>query len=104
MVPNGRRLADFLSRHVPGWFAMVSFALSPFLIAICVGPLPLPAYFLVPLYVLTLLSLVFFAVSFHFHPLVSVLILILGYVEVYWLIPQWEAKWKKEHESQDGAD
>ena len=77
---------------------MLSWALCPLLAAILMGPMDIPAYVWVPLYAVLLISLVFFAVSFHFHPFLSVSILVFGYFEIYWLLPKWEAKWKRDHE------
>src|SRR5260370_38542623 len=74
MVPVSGVLIDLLSRHIPGWLATLNWGLSLFLIAIVFGPLPLPAFFLVPLYGCLLTSLVFYAVSFHFPPVVSFLV------------------------------
>jgi hypothetical protein len=98
MSPMGRLVAEGLSRRVPGWLALLSWALCPLLAAILMGPLDVQVYVWVPLYAVLLISLVFFAVSFHYHPIISVSILVLGYFEVYWLLPKWQAKWNRDHE------
>jgi len=94
MSPFGQATANALSRHVPGWLAMLIWALCPLLAAILMGPIETPAYIWIPLYAVLLSSLVFFAVSFHFHPYFSLCILVIGYFEVYWFIP----RWNREHE------
>jgi hypothetical protein len=93
-------LTDVLSRRIPGWLAMANWGLSLVLTAICMGPLAMPGYVRITFYALMLLSFVFLPVSLRTHPVVSLSILVLGYAEVYWLIPRWEAKWKREHEPQ----
>jgi hypothetical protein len=98
MSPFGRATADVLSRHVPGWLAILNWALCPLLAALLMGPIDLPAYVWVPLYAVLLVSFAFFAVSFHFHPFISLSLLVFGYFEVYWLLPRWKAKWKYNHD------
>jgi hypothetical protein len=98
ITPYSSVLTEVLSRSIPGWLATLNWGLCLVLAAGCMGPLAIPAYFRVTLYVLLVLSAVFLLVSFHFHPVASVLILVLGYAEIYWLIPWWEAKWNRDHE------
>ena len=89
MSPMGRATADAFSRYIPGWLAMSSWAICPLLAALLMGPLDIPAYLWVPLYAVLLISLTFFAVSFHSHPYISLLILVISYFEIYWLLPKW---------------
>ena len=92
MVPVGRAVADALLQRVPEWLAISSWALCPLLAALLMGPLDIPAYAWMPLYGALLVSLIFYAVSFHFHPFFAAAILLAAYLEIYWLLPKWEAK------------
>jgi hypothetical protein len=78
-----KHLTDVLSGIVAGWVATAAWALALLFAAIVMAPLHRPGYVLIASYALLLLSLVFFPVSLRFHPVLSIVILVLLYVEVY---------------------
>jgi hypothetical protein len=80
-----KHLTDVLSGIVPGWLATAAWAVALLFAAISMAPLPKPGYVLIASYAFLLLSFVFFPVSLRFHPVLSVVILVSLYVEVYWL-------------------
>jgi uncharacterized membrane protein YhdT len=80
-----RHLTDALSGIVPGWLAIAAWALALLFAAIVMAPLARRGYIVIVSCLLLLLSCVFFPVSLRFHPVLSVVILVSLYVEVYWL-------------------
>ena len=96
MTPFSDAITGPLSRIVPGWVAMLNWGVSLVLAAICLGPLAVPTYLRVPLFFLFLVACVFLPVSFRSHPVTSISILVLLYIEAYWLIPRWKSKQRQE--------
>jgi hypothetical protein len=97
IFPYGRAAADTLSGKVPAWLAIANWCVSILLIAVCGGPIEIRALFLIPLYAFLVLSLMLLAVLLHSHLFISLFILCLAGVEMYWLIPKWEAN-RKRHD------
>ena len=91
-VPVSDALTNALARHIPTSVAMLNWAFSLILAAIFFGPLALSAPLWISLYGLFLVSLVFLPLSFRSHHVASITVLVLLYVEVYWLLPKWEDK------------
>jgi hypothetical protein len=93
--PNGP--VEIVSRYVPGWSAVAIWALWLLLIPIGRGPFRVPEYVQVSLAVLFLLTCMLLPVAVRFHPVLSITVLVLGYVEAYWLMPRWKAS-RQQHE------
>jgi hypothetical protein len=89
-VPVSDALTNILARHIPTSVAMLTWAFSLILAAVFFGPLALPASLWIFLYALFLVSLVFLPLSFRSHSIASIAVLVLLYVEVYWLLPKWQ--------------
>jgi Na+/H+ antiporter NhaB len=92
LSPRTLAVADFVTRYIPSWLAPVNWALLLFLLAVCGGPLLKPKYLSLVLNVLLWVSILFFLGSWNFHPSMSPVISVLGFIEWNWVIPQWEAK------------
>jgi hypothetical protein len=89
---------EALSRYIPGWFATLIWALWPILLPIGQGPLDIPVYFRVSLYVSYLISGMFFPVALRFYPFAATFIGCIIMVEYYWVIPRWKKKWNRDLE------
>jgi hypothetical protein len=96
MVPFSDALTSFISPKTPAWVSMLIFSLCLVLAPLCIGPLSISIYVRVPLYALLLASCLFYPVSFRMHPAVAIAILVLAYIEIWWLIPRWKAE--RNHE------
>lgn len=90
LVPVSDAVTNILAWHISTSVAMLNWASSLILAAIFFGPLALPASLWIFLYGLFLVSLVFLPLSFRSHSVASIAVLVLLYVEVYWLLPKWE--------------
>src|SRR5260370_24004761 len=99
MTPFSDAVAGPLSRSLPGWISTLNWGISLLLAAVCLGPLAVPPYLRVPLFFLFLVSCVFLPVSFRSHPASAISILVLLYVEAFWLIPRWKSRSKQPQES-----
>jgi hypothetical protein len=88
-------LADFVAPYIPMRLAPLNWALCLVLIAVCQGPLLMPKYVSIPLNVLWAASVLFLLASWRFHPFFSPIISVVGYIELNWLIPLWEAQLHK---------
>jgi hypothetical protein len=88
-------LANFVAPYIPMRLAPLNWALCLVLIAICQGPLLIPKYVSIPLNVLWAASVLFLLASWRFHPFFSPIISVVGYIELNWLIPLWEAQLHK---------
>jgi hypothetical protein len=91
------RPVEALSRYIPGWLATLTWASSLILIPIGRGPLKIPENLRVSLDVLLLVSFLLLPVAVHFHFTATLLISGLFCSELFWLIPQWKAKWNRDH-------
>jgi hypothetical protein len=87
------RPAEVLSQYIPGWFAMLVWMSSPILLPLGQGPLDIPSYLYVALYVSYLIAGVLLPVALHFYPVAATLIAGLVMIEFYWVIPRWREKW-----------
>ena len=88
-------LADFVTPYIPLRLAPLNWALCLVLIAVCQGPLLMPKYLSIILNVLWAASVLFLIGSWRFHPIFSPIIGVVGYIEMNWLIPLWEAQLHK---------
>lgn len=84
---------------MPSWLATANLAVLPLAGALCAAPLTLPSYLRFGSWVVLVLSATTFAVSYRYHPIGSLVVLILTYLEAYWLIPRWKASWRRSHPS-----
>lgn len=84
-------LVESIVRYLPGWLATVVFA-SPLLILPAILVLSMPKYLEVLFGVLALVSFLLLPVAAHFHSAYFYLIVGLEFIEMYWLIPQWETR------------
>ncbi|HTC62077.1 MAG TPA: hypothetical protein VK709_04485 [Candidatus Saccharimonadales bacterium] len=88
-------LADFVTPYIPIRLAPLNWALCLILIAVCQGPLLMPKYLSIPLNVLWAVSVLFLLGSWRFHPIFTPIIGVVGYIEMNWLMPLWEAQLHK---------
>ena len=85
-------VANFFTRYIPTWLAPLNWALCLVLVAVCEGPILMPKYLSILLYALWVASILFFLGAWDFHPYFSPIIAFVGYIEMNWLIPLWEAQ------------
>jgi hypothetical protein len=84
---------------LPAWFVAVNLLLLPCLMALAAGGWRIPLSLRVGFGVLMLCSIVIFQVSFRKFLLGSYGVLALILVEVYWIIPKWNARHRRADES-----
>lgn len=84
-TPYSKHLTDFLSGIVPGWLATVGWALSLLFAAVSMWLLSRSGYAAIVSYLLVLLCFLVLPVSYRFHPVVSMAIVVSLYAEIYWL-------------------
>ncbi len=76
---------------LPVWFVVVNLALMPCLVALSAGASLIPLPLRLALGAMMFCSAVIFEVSFRRFPVVSGAVLAILLLEVYWIIPRWNA-------------
>ena len=92
------RPIESLSRYIPGWVAMLIWALWLILAPIGRGPLGIPETLRVSLAVLFLISCLLLPVAVRFNLLATALVGVVLMIEQVWLIPWWKTKRNRSHE------
>jgi hypothetical protein len=83
-----------MAKHLPLWLAWTNLLFLPFLLAVAAGsshiPLPIRSFFLA----LALCSLLILEFSLRRYLWLSAAALALFLLEVYWIIPKWNSKFR----------
>jgi hypothetical protein len=94
LVLPTRNVEMEMAKHLPPWLAWTNMLFLPFLLAVAAGSshisLPIRSLFLA----LALCSLLILESCFRRYPWLSTAALALFLLEVYWIIPKWNSKYR----------
>jgi hypothetical protein len=90
-----RNVEGAIAKSLPAWSVRANLLLVPFLWAIAAGSFRISFPTRLLCFALALCSLLILVISFRRYLWPSVAVLSLFLLEVYWIIPKWNSRWRE---------
>lgn len=92
LTAPGHHAEDFVRGLLPGWYVAVNLVLVPVLIAVAAAPWRLSFQLRLAVAACSFVSVVLAEIGFRLLLAGSCTMLVVLLIEVYWLIPHWQAR------------